>query len=121
MLSCEKLLLSEILCTVKKAILYIQINLCGPLSTIDIAKKQNISPNYLSNQFKSKVDCTITDYIRRHRMDRALKLLSTTELNIQDIANQIGIEDTSYFSKQFKKEIGMSPLQYQKMIRKKST
>lgn len=54
-------------------------------------------------------------------MDRALKLLSTTELNIQDIASQIGIEDAGYFSKQFKKEIGMSPLQYQKMIRKKST
>lgn len=106
--------------TVKKAILYIQINLCGPLSTIDIAKKQNISPNYLSNQFKAEVGCTITDYIRSHRIDRALKLLSTTELSIQDIASQIGIEDASYFSKQFKKEIGMSPLQYQKMIRKKT-
>ena len=107
--------------TVKKAILYIQINLCGPLSTMDIATKQNISPNYLSNQFKLEVGCTITDYIRSHRINRALKLLSTTELSIQDIASQIGIDDASYFSKQFKKEVGISPLQYQKMIREKST
>ena len=107
--------------TIKNAILYIQINLCGPLSTIDISKNQNISPNYLSNQFKAEVGYTITDYIRKHRIDRALKLLSTTELSVQDISSQVGIEDASYFSKQFKKEIGMSPLQYQKMLRKKST
>lgn len=104
--------------TVRDAILYIHLHLCAPLFTKDIAKAQNLSPNYLSSQFKEEVGSTITDYIQRKRIEMALKYLNTTELPIAEIAFRIGIEDASYFSKQFKKQIGMSPLQYQKMIRK---
>ena len=105
--------------TVRDAILYIHLHLCAPLFTKDIAKAQNLSPNYLSNQFKAEVGLTITDYIQKRRIEMALKYLNTTELPIAEIAFRIGIEDASYFSKQFKKQIGMSPLQYQKIIRQK--
>lgn len=105
--------------TIKNAILYIQMNLCAPISTKEIAKNLNVSPNYLSNQFKAEVGTTITDYIRTGRIEMSLKLLNTTELSIQDISFQIGIDDASYFSKQFKRQVGMSPLQYQKMVRQK--
>jgi AraC-like DNA-binding protein len=105
--------------TVKNAILYLNINLCAPLSTKDIAAHLNISPNYLSTQFKTETGLTITDYIRTRRIEMAVKLLNTTELSVQDIASQVGIDDASYFSKQFKQQIGMSPLEYQKMLRKK--
>ena len=47
----------------------------------------------------------------------AIKLLNTTDLSIQEIASRVGIEDASYFSKQFKKQIGMSPAKYQKLVR----
>lgn len=103
--------------TVRDAILYIHLHLCAPLFTKDIAKALNLSPNYLSNQFKAEVGLTITDYIQKRRIEMALKYLNTTELPIAEIAFRIGIEDASYFSKQFKKQIGMSPLQYQKMVR----
>lgn len=102
--------------TVRDAILYIHLHLCAPLSTRDISKAQNLSPNYLSNQFKTEVGSTITSYIQKNRIEMALKYLNTTEFSIAEIAFRIGIADVSYFSKQFKKQIGMSPLQYQKMM-----
>lgn len=103
--------------TVRDAILFININLCEPLSTVNVATAQNISPNYLSSQFKKEVGATISEYIRKKRIDMAIKLLNTTDLSIQEIASRVGIEDASYFSKQFKKQIGMSPAKYQKLVR----
>lgn len=105
--------------TIQDAILYIHLHLCAPLSTRDLAKAQNLSPNYLSNQFKTEIGSTISEYIQKKRIEMALKYLNTTELSIAEIAFRIGIADVSYFSKQFKKQTGMSPLQYKKMIRQK--
>lgn len=109
--------LSQYSKTIRDAVLYIHLHLYAPLSTADIAKAQNISPNYLSNQFKTEVGLTITDYIQKNRIQMAIKLLETTDVSIQDLAFRVGIEDASYFSKQFKKQVGLSPLQYQKTLR----
>ena len=102
--------------TIREAILYIELNLYGPLSTGEIAKALNITPNYLSNQFRKETGSTISDYIRRHRIDAALRLLNTTDLSIQEIGGRIGIGDSSYFSHQFKSIVGMSPMEYRKMV-----
>ena len=60
---------------------------------------------------------TLTDYVNGHRIDTALKLLNTTDIQIQDIAYYVGIEDVNYFTRIFKKKIGVSPTEYKKSIR----
>ena len=99
---------------VRKAILYIDLNLCANISTKDVAQDQFISPNYLSTRFKQEVGEGISDYILKRRITMACSLLESTALSVQDIASKVGIPDASYFSKQFKKVTGVAPLRYQK-------
>ena len=99
---------------VRKAILYIDLNLCGQISTRDVAKDQFISPNYLSSRFRKEVGDSISDYILKRRIAMACTLFESTSLSVQDVASKVGIPDASYFSKQFKKITGVPPLRYHK-------
>ncbi len=99
---------------VRKALLYIDMNLASPISTRDIAKAQFLSANYLSTRFTQEVGVSISDYLLDRRVRLACQLLSTTHMSIQDIACRTGIGDASYFSRQFKRITGKSPLQYRK-------
>ena len=103
--------------TVRNAIMDIHVHLYAPLSLKQIAERLSVSSSYLSAQFKTEVGMTVTEYIRTKRMEEALKLLHTTDESIEEISFLVGIEDPSYFSKQFKQHTGMSPQQYQKMVR----
>lgn len=99
---------------IRKAMLYIDLNLATPISTKDIAADQFLSPNYLSTRFHEETGKTISDFILEKRIKMASKLLRTTKLSVQDVATSVGIGDASYFSKQFKKIKGVSPIQFQK-------
>lgn len=102
---------------VRNSIMDIHIHLYGPLTLKQIAERLSVSSPYLSSQFKREVGMTVTEYIRTKRMEQALKLLHSTDESIEEIAFQIGIRDSSYFSKQFKQHTGLSPQQYQQQIR----
>ena len=97
---------------VREAILYIRLNLCGNLSTKDIAAHLNVTPNHLSGRFHSEVGITISDHIRTQRMEMAAELLRTTSLSVQEIAEKTGIDDAGYFARQFRRSYGLSPVQY---------
>ncbi len=99
---------------IRKAMLYIDLNLANPISTKEIAADQFLSPNYLSSRFHEETGKTVSDFILEKRIKMACKLLRTTRLSVQDVAISVGIGDASYFSKQFRKIMGVSPLHYQK-------
>lgn len=99
---------------VRTALLYIDLNLASPISTKDIAKDQFLSPNYLSARFRQELGVSISDYLLNRRVRLAAQLLSTTQLSVQEIAAKTGIGDASYFSKQFKRVMGVSPHEYRK-------
>lgn len=104
---------------IRKAINYINLNISTPLSLNIIAKSLSCNSSYLSAQFKKETKLTITDYIREQRIRITIRLLNSTDLSIQEIASHVGIDDLSYFSKLFKKQISMSPQQYRDMVKKK--
>ena len=103
---------------VRKAIIFIDLNLSSPISTREIAADQFITPNYLSARFKQETGKNVTDYILERRVSIARKLLTTSSLSVQSVASAVGIDDASYFSKQFKRIIGLSPLQYRSTHRR---
>ena len=105
---------------VRKALLYIDMNLVSPISTREIAQDQFLSPNYLSTRFKQEVGVSVSDYLLNRRVRLACQLLSTTHLSIQEIAAKTGMGDASYFSKQFKRVMGISPMRYKKNSRPES-
>ncbi|MCD7849093.1 MAG: helix-turn-helix transcriptional regulator [Parabacteroides sp.] len=69
----------------------------------------------LYRKLKAVCGLSVSDVIRKVRVQKAISLLLTSENNVSEIAYKLGFSDPFYFSKVFKKETGMSPLQYKKM------
>lgn len=104
---------------VRDALNYIDFHIREPLSLKFIAEQVNVSPSYLSAQFKKETGKTLTDYTNEKRIRNSLVLLSTTELPIQKVAEQVGIYDENYYSRLFKKYLNQTAKQYRNMMRLK--
>jgi YesN/AraC family two-component response regulator len=74
----------------------------------------NVSPDYFTRMFKDSIGKTPIDYINGLRINRAMKLLCTTELSMTEISDAVGFCNANYFHKIFKQYIGSSPLAYRK-------
>lgn len=96
---------------------HINLNLSSELNLKTLSQMFNINASYLSSLFRREMGMTLTDYINGRRVDTALKLLNSTDIQIQDIAYYVGIEDVNYFTRVFRKKIGMSPSEYKKSVR----
>ena len=78
----------------------------------NIAENVYLSPNYLSSLFKKKMDKTISQYIADVRVQHARELLRDRSLKLYDVAVQAGYKDANYFTKIFKKAVGVTPSEY---------
>ena len=97
---------------VKQTVLIIESDLSADLSPSLLAAQQGVSLGYLSSIFKKATDLTISEYVRQKRMEYAAYLLRNTNLQVQTVALHNGIMDVQYFSKLFKRQIGMTPTEY---------
>lgn len=91
---------------------YIQEHYQDDITIHDISELFNITPNYFSQLFKKEVGMTFTEYVTTLRVDHACELLRQTDLPIAEIAEKSGYEDYFYFSRVFKKLMGISPSLY---------
>lgn len=91
---------------------YINENLVEDLTVSGIAAHFYLSPNYFSRLFKRIAKEGCNEYIIRKRIEKAKHLLGTTNLKVGRIAYDVGYQDVNYFSLAFKKQTGVSPLQY---------
>ncbi len=105
---------------IRRVITYIDSDLTADLSLKALAESQSISPGYLSTLFKKETGMTLTEYVNNRRVRHAIRLLNSTQLQIQTIARHCGIPDVNYFSKVFKKQTGKSPKEYRKTLKPES-
>ena len=70
-----------------------------------------ISRPQLHRKLKALTNKSTSFYIRSFRLHRAKQLLQTTNLNVSEIAFEVGFANLSYFSRVFKEEFGISPLE----------
>lgn len=89
-------------------------NLAHLPNVSQIAAQAELSPNWLSAKFRSEVGMPITEYVSRLRMAEAEELLAFTKMRVQDICSRVGMLDSGYFTRCFKKEFGVTPTQYRK-------
>ncbi|HIY02951.1 MAG TPA: response regulator [Candidatus Blautia faecipullorum] len=78
------------------------------------AKKVNLSPVYLSRLFKKEEGINFLDYLNQYRIDMAKRFLTDVKYNIIEVAELVGFKNTRYFSKIFKKQVGITPSEYRK-------
>lgn len=103
---------------IQKVVNHINLNLTEDLSLKRLAGEYSVNASYLSALFKKEMEVNLTEYISQQRIRRAITLLNSTNMQIQDIASESGIYDVNYFRKIFKKTTGMTPTEYSKQIRK---
>ncbi len=77
-----------------------------------LCEQLGVGRTRLYELFKAETGMGIAAYIRRRRMHRAKKLLKTTEMSIDEIAEAVGFADYNYFSRVYKKTYGRSPKSY---------
>ena len=68
-----------------------------------------ISRAYLSQMFKEQVGLSFTEYVNARRLVKARRLLLTTDLKIDEIAEACGFFSSTYFSTVFKKSTQLTP------------
>jgi len=91
---------------------YIREHFRENINRDDVAAIAYITPNYLSKQFRSKKGMNLREYINQIRIDEAKRLLLTTNLSVSEVAGLSGYENISYFSTVFRKQTGMSPVDW---------
>ncbi len=93
---------------------YIQRHLQEPLTVEKLAGVVELTPNYLSTLFKKETGLSLSEYVRRERIDMARQLLQYTDYTCLEIAEYLCFSSDSHFSRVFREYTGISPTAYRK-------
>ena len=100
--------------TIRKAIAYIDQHLKDELTLKDVAAHIHLNPSYFSVLFKEQANLNFSEYVTRRRIQRAKELVISTNLPINEIAEEVGYKTSKYFIKIFKENEDMTPSAYRK-------
>ncbi len=80
----------------------------------EYCRKNHYSIPYLSRCFKEETGYTVPKYLQKLRVEKSCELLLSTDMQIQQIAHEVGYEDTKSYQLLFRQLLGMSPREYRK-------
>lgn len=103
---------------IMKALNYINSHYQQDISLRVLSDHIHLSKNYFANLFKQETGESFVEYLTRLRIEKAKLLLEGSDLKTYDIGNAVGIGDSHYFSKVFKKITGLTPTEYKEAFRK---
>jgi len=95
---------------------YIEKNFKSDISLTKVADDLGISAAYLSSLFAQTMQCSFVDYINKTRISKACSYLYDASLKNYEIAYKVGFNDEKYFTKVFKKIMGVSPSQFRNSL-----
>jgi two-component system response regulator YesN len=96
---------------------YIEQHYTNPeLSLNDVAAQANLSASHFSVVFSQETSQTFKEYLTEIRINKAKELLRMTTLRSAEIAYQVGYNDPHYFSSVFKKNTGLSPIEFRSQV-----
>ena len=91
---------------------YILKNFANDISLDDVSREVNISPYYFSKLFKDETGEGFVEYLTNLRIEKAKELLSGTSYSMKEICQMCGYTDPNYFSRIFKKNVGVTPTEF---------
>ena len=93
---------------------YIYEHLHNRITVEEIADYLNMNPSYLSRLFKKEVGTSISDYIRKQKLETAKNMLVYSDYRPAEIASILAFPSQSYFTEIFHKYVGLTPTEYRK-------
>ncbi|MBE5882531.1 MAG: helix-turn-helix domain-containing protein [Lachnospiraceae bacterium] len=97
---------------IDKAKDYISARYNKDISLDDVSREVDISPYYFSKIFKEETGENFIEYVTNIRISKAKELLQSSDLSIKEICGEVGYADPNYFSRTFKKNVGVTPTEY---------
>lgn len=97
---------------IAKVAAFIEQNYYMDIGMDMLCQQFSYSRSYLSRVFKAEMNITIQEFLINTRIHKAKYLLQETSLPVKEIAFSVGINDSLYFSKLFKKETGFTPTEF---------
>ncbi len=97
---------------------YIEKNYREKISLESVARVVYLSESYISRIFHNETGQSFKEYLNRTRVEKSKQLLEEESIRIADIAAEVGFEDQSYFTKVFKRYVGITPNHYRDRILK---
>ena len=101
------------------AIRYMNNNYTENVRIDDIADALHLERTYFTKLFKKETGLTPVAYLSKLRIQKACRMLCEYTMSIGEIAASVGFDDAFYFSRKFKKIMGISPSEYKKDLQKK--
>lgn len=86
------------------------------LSVPDVSEHVHLSPSYVCTIFKNETGQTLNQYLTDYRIKMSKQFLSDPRYKIADISSKVGYSDGNYYSKAFKKLVGLSPSEYREKM-----
>lgn len=102
-----------------QAVNFVQEHISEPITPSDVAAGIPISYSHLARLFSQHMKTSVSRYIVRVKIDTALHLLMTTDMEISEISQRTGFSSPSYFTHTFKDITGLSPRDYRKYWKEK--
>ncbi|MBL7016701.1 MAG: helix-turn-helix domain-containing protein [Kiritimatiellales bacterium] len=101
--------------TVSKILNYLSDNFHESITLEDLAKETGLSTFRIAHLVKEVTGKTVLQHVHQLRIQEAQRLLEQSDLSCTDIAYETGFGDQSYFIKQFRKQMGITPARYRRL------
>ncbi|HEX2945025.1 MAG TPA: response regulator [Clostridia bacterium] len=96
----------------RKAVEYLQNHYNEQITLNEVAEHTFVSTYYISRMFKKEMGKNFVDYLNEIRIEKAKEMLRDVRYKTYEVAEQVGIPDAHYFSKLFKKYVGVTPTEF---------
>jgi AraC-like DNA-binding protein len=107
---------SEARSRVQKVIPHLQRNLGSRIAVTEIAALCGMSSFTFSREFRAAFGVTFQQYLGELRVKEAQRLLANQAMPIVDVGAAVGLDDPSYFSRMFRRAVGLSPSEYRSSL-----
>lgn len=102
---------------IKTMLQYIHMHYSEEITIATLSRVALISESEVLRCFHNTIHITPNRYLKQYRIQKASRLLATTDYSSVEIALECGFQSSSYFTKTFKEQMGCTPLEYRKALK----
>lgn len=106
---------------IERVIQIIDENFEQDLSLQSVALELQLNPSYVSRLFKNFTGITFIEYLTQKKIEKSKALLIESDCKVKEIAERVGYNNTHYFNKIFKENVGLTPGEYRKSFERHTT